>query len=217
MEENSNLDPWYVTGFTDGEGCFSLFINTERRSRRGYVSVYSYWRVHFSITLRKDDIEILKRIGKFFDCGTLNINTAPSQIKKGHRGIAIFTVAKREDLVKKIIPHFDKYNLMAKKRSGYELWKKATMILYDAQGRGEKTNVATATEQILTEKEEQELIRIKTLLAYEQTAGSRKRALGSARTRGQKRQLEVGKLEGSGKVVSSFKHINPNKLTSIKQ
>jgi hypothetical protein len=29
------LNPWFITGFTDGEGCFTLSIVKDNRSKRG--------------------------------------------------------------------------------------------------------------------------------------------------------------------------------------
>jgi len=33
--KRSNLDPNFITGFTDGEGCFNLSIYKESRSKTG--------------------------------------------------------------------------------------------------------------------------------------------------------------------------------------
>src|SRR6478735_3054925 len=59
------LDPNYVTGFTDAEGCFHVVIS--RRSS-------SKWRVTpiFEINLDSHDVQILYSIQKFFRVSTFN-------------------------------------------------------------------------------------------------------------------------------------------------
>jgi len=52
---NHKLYPWFVTGFTDCEGCFSVSIE---------ITSLTNWKVRpsFVISLHLKDIEILKRI-----------------------------------------------------------------------------------------------------------------------------------------------------------
>ena len=60
------LNPWFVTGFTDGEGSFTLSIYKDEKYKTG-------WRVRlfFEIHLHKKDLKILENIRKFFDVGKL--------------------------------------------------------------------------------------------------------------------------------------------------
>ena len=50
------LDPWFLTGFTDGEGCFNITISKDSRQKIG-------WRVKFSfqIGLSEKDITLLEK------------------------------------------------------------------------------------------------------------------------------------------------------------
>lgn len=68
-EDNRPLDPWYVTGFTDAEGCFNILIAKSPSTSIG-------WRVQarFIIELHIKDIALLRRIKSFFnDAGTITI------------------------------------------------------------------------------------------------------------------------------------------------
>lgn len=56
-----NLNPNYVTGFCDGEACFSVHIYS-------YVKLKIGWKINlaFSIHLHKRDIKLLEKIQIFF-------------------------------------------------------------------------------------------------------------------------------------------------------
>ena len=57
----------------------------------------------------------------FFDCGSVSRSTASQAVK--------FSVSKKEDLLYKIIPHFDEYPLISQKHADFILFKKAVMIM----------------------------------------------------------------------------------------
>lgn len=61
---NSNLNPYYISGFVDGEGCFCVSFNKRKNDR---IEV----RLLFEIELREDDLEILERIKTTLDCGNI--------------------------------------------------------------------------------------------------------------------------------------------------
>ena len=52
---NSKLNPYYISGLVDGEGCFCVTFNKHGNNR---VEV----RLLFEIELREDDFEILNRV-----------------------------------------------------------------------------------------------------------------------------------------------------------
>lgn len=60
-----NLDPNWITGFTDAEGCFSVII-----SKRPNLN----WRVmvSFEINLHIKDIAVLYLIKNYFGVGSVN-------------------------------------------------------------------------------------------------------------------------------------------------
>ena len=64
---SSKLDPWFVTGFVDGEGSFSMSIFKSKTAAIG-------WTIEpcFIITLHKKDIELLNKIQLFFGVGTVS-------------------------------------------------------------------------------------------------------------------------------------------------
>ena len=104
------LDPWFTTGFTDGEGCFAIIIYRDKRLSTG-------WRVQlsFQIALHQKDKVLLEQVRNYFGVGSIT--------KRGEEMIQ-FRVSSEKDL-KVILDHFEKYPLITKKRADYELFKKA--------------------------------------------------------------------------------------------
>ncbi len=147
------LDPWYVTGLIDGEGCFCLIVNTENKKRKHSISTYRYWVVDFSLHMREDDRPILEKVQKFFQAGRLNA------IVK--HGAVHFNIRDRMDIITKLIPHFEKYPLQAKKQKDFLLWKEAVLILEQSKTR--KKSLFDG--QHLSQPEEERLYSIKDLLA----------------------------------------------------
>jgi len=58
------LEPWFVTGFTDGEGCFWINVYKDDTYKTG-------WRVKlfYQIDLHRKDQALLEQIKKIFNVG----------------------------------------------------------------------------------------------------------------------------------------------------
>lgn len=106
---NNKLDPNYVTGFTDGEGCFYIGISPEKNNS-GYRV-----KLSFQIGLHKKDLALLKLINSNFGVG---------KISKLASNSVLFRVSSIDDL-KIIIDHFDRYPLISYKYKDYLLFKQA--------------------------------------------------------------------------------------------
>ena len=105
--EGSKLDPWYVTGLVEGEGCFSVSFSFRKRLKVGIET-----RPSFSISLTRRDLHILERIREFFGCGGIRYSRTDSTYKYEVRSI--------KDLDTKILPHFRKYPLQGSKKEDFE-------------------------------------------------------------------------------------------------
>jgi len=121
----------YISGFVDGEGYFCI--------REKELETFEAW---FGIILREDDYEILEKIQKYFNCGILGRKQGLNK-KDGipRSPQARFEVRKYKDLYEKIIPHFEKYPLKAKKKRDYEIWKEAVSIMYFGLHKRGKENM----------------------------------------------------------------------------
>jgi hypothetical protein len=87
------------------------------------VSLRQGWQVQsvFQIHLHINDLALLKLIQSFFGVGKIRIS------KKGDS--AIFVVESLADIKKAIIPHFDKYPLLTKKKADFLLFKLAIKLI----------------------------------------------------------------------------------------
>lgn len=108
------LNPHYLTGFVDGEGCFSLSIYKQDKNLTG-------WQVKpiFSISLHNKEIKLLEAIqrtlktGKIYKHGVDSVQYRVSCLKN----------------LQIITNHFDSYPLITQKRADYLLFKQAISII----------------------------------------------------------------------------------------
>lgn len=107
---------YWLSGFTDGEGSFNLIVD---RHKARLIC-----RAGFSISLRADDLDILRLIQKFWQCGGIY-----QDLKQpiGHPAMR-FKVGKFHPLRHIVLPHFEKYPLLAKKRRDFEIWKQGVIL-----------------------------------------------------------------------------------------
>lgn len=105
------LDPWYVTGLCEGEASFSVSFNWRKKLKVGIET-----RPSFSISLNARDLELIKTLREFFQCGAIRFSRLDNTYKFEVRSIA--------DLDKKIIPHFRNYQLQGNKARDFEAFAK---------------------------------------------------------------------------------------------
>lgn len=117
---NSVLNPHYIVGFVDGEGCFSITLN-----RNGTRLPEA--RLIFEIELREDDEKILQSIKELLNCG--NIYRLTYDRYEKWRPHVKYKVSNFKDISEKIIPFFKKYPLQAKKRQSFENFCQAAEII----------------------------------------------------------------------------------------
>ena len=110
--KNTVLDPFFITGFSDGEASFIISVNYNENSALK-------WQVKaaFQIGLHINELPLLLEIKKFFNgTGHLNFDY--------NKGVAKFIVSKMEDLINNIIPHFNSFPLLTQKHVDFILWCK---------------------------------------------------------------------------------------------
>ena len=104
------LNPWYVTGWFDGEGCFSVSIHPHPSSRFGWIIdpvVQTYQH--------KRSIDVLKALQQFFCCGAI-------RPKGPNSNVLTFSIESRKSIKKYVIPHFLMYSLQTKKSVDFEIF-----------------------------------------------------------------------------------------------
>ena len=112
------LNPWFLSGFTDAEGCFSIGIRPDAKLK-------IKWRVLpvFIIKLHKKDLSILEDIKK-----TLHIG----KIRKSGENCVQYVVESFKELPV-IVNHFDNYPLVTVKVSDFLLFKQCFEMIKNGE------------------------------------------------------------------------------------
>ena len=107
----------WITGYVDGEGCFSInFIRQPHRyNRRGYKTGFQVAH-EFAVTQGASSVDSLHLLMKFFGVGNVYINKRYDNHKEH---MYRYCVRAREELVKTIIPFFDRYPLRTSKQDNF--------------------------------------------------------------------------------------------------
>ena len=101
--------PSYISGYVDGEGCFSVSI-----APRPTLLVGWEVRPSLSVSQNQDRSEVLLEIQRYFGCGTLRPDRSDLTLK--------WEVRSPQILWDRIIPHFRAWPLLSGKRNDFELF-----------------------------------------------------------------------------------------------
>ena len=106
----------YITGFSDGEGCFSVSF-TQRRKMNFGIEV----KPSFSLSQNKRNLEIIKLLESFFGCGGIRFSKRDQNYK--------FEVRSLSDLNRKVIPHFEGFPLQTSKIKDYKFFREICELM----------------------------------------------------------------------------------------
>jgi hypothetical protein len=105
----NNLDPWFVTGLTEGEGCFTVSFTLRQKIRIGIET-----RPSFSLSLNERDLPLVQALHAFFRCGAVRYSRFDRTYKFESRSVG--------DLLTSIVPHFERYPLRGRKRQDFAIF-----------------------------------------------------------------------------------------------
>src|SRR5579885_1065265 len=97
----------YISGYADGEGCFTVSI-----APRATLLVGWEVRPSFSVSQNGDRAEVLQLIESTFGCGSIRPDRSDRTLKWETRRL--------EDLLGRVIPHFERFPLLSAKRFDFE-------------------------------------------------------------------------------------------------
>ena len=103
------LDPEWITGFVDGEGCFHVAVNKNATMRSGYQVL-----PEFTVVQHERDVQVLHALKAHFECGV---------VRKNHGDRMAYRVRSIEHLLERIVPFFVKYPLKTGKRVDFEKFR----------------------------------------------------------------------------------------------
>jgi hypothetical protein len=101
--------PSYISGFVDGEGCFTVSISPRPALRVGWEV-----RPSLSVSQNGDRDEVLLAIQRYFDCGTLRPDRSDRTVKWEVRSLPVIHTV--------VIPHFRSYPLQSGEQCDFELF-----------------------------------------------------------------------------------------------
>jgi hypothetical protein len=107
----------YITGYIDGEGCFTVTFNKRVKAKLGWEL-----RPSFSVSQNEDRRQVVDIIQEYFGCGHIRRDYSDKTIK--------FEIRDHGDLMEKVIPHFQKFSLLSLKQKDFELFKKICEMVH---------------------------------------------------------------------------------------
>jgi hypothetical protein len=126
----SDAGPWhsreflsaYISGYIDGEGCFTVSIAPQPRLR-------IRWEVRPSLSVSQngDRAEVLHAMQAHFGCGSIRPDRSDRTVKWETRRL--------EDILGRVIPHFKRYPLLSGKRLDYDAFAQVCGLMADGAHR----------------------------------------------------------------------------------
>jgi hypothetical protein len=114
------LSPDYISGFADGEGCFSISFSHKKKMPFGICVTPS-----FSISQNKESVSVLYEIQAYFHCGFL----------RSDRNTFKYEVRSVSDLTRTIRPHFETYPLLTQKQQDFLLFCEVCDLVLDGHAK----------------------------------------------------------------------------------
>ena len=106
----------YISGYVDGEGCFSISFSKREKFLVGFETKPS-----FSVSQNEDRAQILFLMQKQFNCGFIRRDFSDKTLK--------YEVRSLEDLIEKVIPHFETYPLISDKQKDFKFFKQICLSM----------------------------------------------------------------------------------------
>jgi hypothetical protein len=110
--QQERLNPWWIVGFVDGEGCFSVSTFRNPTCRNGFQTLYE-----FVVTQGERSRSALEAIKEYFGCGSIYINR---RYDNHNFDLLRYCVRRQDDLKNIIVPFFRKYQLHTTKKAQFK-------------------------------------------------------------------------------------------------
>jgi len=112
--DNVILNPYFITGLTDAEGCFLILAPKNDKTK-----FKVYFSLKYKISMLTNEVELLKMVKSFFGCGN---------IRQNKNGTVDFEINDLFSLKTILIPYFLKYPLRGTKYLDFLSFKEASHI-----------------------------------------------------------------------------------------
>ena len=115
----TQLEPQWILGFTDGEGCFSVSIVRQSSMALGFQVLADY-----TVVQHERDIQILHAFKDYFEVG---------KVSKNHGDRQQYRVRGLKPLTDNIIPFFEVHKLKTKKRQDFIKFRRILLMMKKGQ------------------------------------------------------------------------------------
>jgi len=115
----TQLDPQWIVGFVDGEGCFNLDVHIKTDMKWGLQM-----QPEFTVVQIEHDVHILRALKDHFECGSVGINRKDATSTRMH-----YRCKSVKDLKEKILPFFEKHKLKTKKGVEFEKFREIVILM----------------------------------------------------------------------------------------
>jgi hypothetical protein len=114
-----SLPPEYVSGFIDGEGCFSVSVHPHPS-----IAKPNRWLIApcFQAYQHRYNVVILESLKDFFGCGRITA-------KGPNSDVMTYSVYRRRDLESVIIPFFERYPLLSRKHQDFMKFREIVLMM----------------------------------------------------------------------------------------
>jgi len=119
--QQGRLDPWWIVGFVDGEGCFSISIFKNKTTKLG-----SQVFPEFVVTQGAKSVVVLEMLQTYFGCGNIYVNRRADNHREN---LYRFCVRSLDDISLKIVPFFDNYALLTSKQQDFLVFKEVIGLM----------------------------------------------------------------------------------------
>jgi hypothetical protein len=110
----------YLSGYADGEGCFTVTFNRSQRHRFGWEI-----RPSFSVSQNADRAEVLEIFKRTFGCGSIRPDRSDKTLKYEVRSIG--------ELISHVLPHFEQHPLYSSKQRDFERFAAIVRLMHRGQ------------------------------------------------------------------------------------
>jgi hypothetical protein len=101
------LDPWFVTGLAEGEGCFCISFSLRAKLKTGLEV-----RPSFALALNERDLPLLEDLQMYFGCGSIRESRSDRTCKYESRSAT--------ELLDQVVPHFEAFPLCGSKLRSFK-------------------------------------------------------------------------------------------------
>jgi hypothetical protein len=112
----------YISGYVDGEGCFTVSISPRAKLVVGWEV-----RPSLSVSQNGDRAEVLQLIQEHLGCGSIRPDRSDKTLKWETRRL--------EDILARVIPHFERHPLLSGKRFDFARFAQVCQLMAAGEHR----------------------------------------------------------------------------------